>query len=95
VASKAAAAGLVRAAAAELAASGIRVNGIAPGVIRTPMTADRLGDPEQVAWLESRVPAHRVGEADEIAQAAMWLLSDASSYVNGVVLPVDGGWTAT
>lgn len=95
VASKAAVAGLVRAAAAELAADGIRVNGIAPGVIRTPMTADRLSDPAQTAWLENRVPARRVGEAPEIAEAAAWLLSDASAYVNGVVLPVDGGWTAT
>jgi NAD(P)-dependent dehydrogenase (short-subunit alcohol dehydrogenase family) len=95
VASKAAVAGLVRAAAAELAADHIRVNAIAPGVIRTPMTADRLSDPAQTAWLENRVPAKRVGEAVEIAEAAAWLLSDAAAYVNGIVLAVDGGWTAT
>lgn len=95
VASKTAVAGIVRAAAAELASAGIRVNAIAPGVIRTPMTADRLENPEQREWLYRRVPAARVGEAGEIAQAAAWLLSDASAYVNGIVLPVDGAWTAT
>lgn len=95
VASKTAVAGVVRAAAAELAHAGIRVNAIAPGVIRTPMTVDRLSDPEQHEWLKRRVPAERVGEPIEIAEAVVWLLSDATAYVNGVVLPVDGAWTAT
>lgn len=95
VASKAAVAGLTRAAAAELAPHGVRVNAVAPGVIRTPMTADRLGDPEQLAWLEQRVPAGRVGEPSDIAAAVGYLLSPAAGYVTGVVLPVDGGWTAT
>ncbi|MBN9098612.1 MAG: SDR family oxidoreductase [Pseudonocardia sp.] len=94
VAAKAGIAGLVRAAAVELAPSGVRVNAIAPGIIATPMTADRLGDPAQRAWLTGRVPAGEHGEVADIAAAAVYLLSDAARYVNGVVLPVDGGWTA-
>ena len=94
VAAKAGIAGLVRAAAVELAPSGIRVNAIAPGVISTPMTADRLGDPAQRQWLTDRVPAGDHGQVADIAAAAGYLISDAARYVNGVLLPVDGGWTA-
>lgn len=94
VTAKGAVAALTRAAAVELARSGVRVNAVAPGIIRTPMTADRLGDPEQTAWLMSRVPAGRVGEPAEIASVVQFLLSEAASYVNGVLLPVDGGWAA-
>jgi NAD(P)-dependent dehydrogenase (short-subunit alcohol dehydrogenase family) len=79
----------------ELAPAGIRVNAVAPGVIRTPMTADRLGDPAQTAWLVDRVPAGRPGEAAEVAAAVAFLVSDAASYVTGAVLPVDGAWTAS
>lgn len=94
VAAKAGVAGLVRAAAVELAPAGIRVNAVAPGVIRTPMTADRLDDPAQTAWLMNRVPAQRPGEASEIAGVVAFLLSAAASYVTGAVLPADGAWTA-
>lgn len=95
VAAKAGVAGLTRAAAVELAPKGIRVNAIAPGVIRTPMTADRLGDPAQVAALSARVPLGRIGDPSNIADAVEFLLSERSSYITGVLLPVDGGWTAS
>jgi NAD(P)-dependent dehydrogenase (short-subunit alcohol dehydrogenase family) len=94
VTAKAAIAGLVRAAAVELAPERIRVNAIAPGVIATPMTADRLGDPDQKAWLQQRIPGGAVGAPADIAGAASYLLSDAARLVTGVLLPVDGGWTA-
>jgi NAD(P)-dependent dehydrogenase (short-subunit alcohol dehydrogenase family) len=72
---------------------GVRVNSIAPGPICTPMTADRLADVAQVRWLTGRVPG-RVGEADEIATTAAFLLSDAASYITGEITYVDGGWAA-
>ncbi len=94
VASKGAIVGLTKAAAIEGASIGVRVNAIAPGAIRTPMTEERLVDPEQVAWLEGRIPAGRVGEAEEMASVASFLLSDEASYVTGTTIFADGGWTA-
>ncbi|MBG00832.1 MAG: hypothetical protein CL470_01025 [Acidimicrobiaceae bacterium] len=94
VASKAAIVGLTKAAAIEGAPIGVRVNAIAPGAIRTPMTEERLIDPEQVAWLEGRVPVGRVGEASEIASVANFLLSAGASYVTGTTVFADGGWVA-
>ena len=92
VASKGAVSALTRAAAIEAAPQGVRVNAVAPGPVRTPMTAERLGDPEQAAWLDSRVPMGRVAEPAEIAEVISFLLSDKSSYITGEVLFTDGGW---
>lgn len=93
-ASKGAVASLTKAAAIEGAELGVRVNAIAPGPIRTAMTEERLVDPEQVAWLEGRVPLGRVGEPSEMAGVIEFLLSDAASYVTGTVIFADGGWIA-
>jgi NAD(P)-dependent dehydrogenase (short-subunit alcohol dehydrogenase family) len=58
------------------------------------MTEERLVDSDQVEWLEGRIPAGRVGEADEIASVASFLISDGASYVTGTTVFADGGWTA-
>lgn len=92
VASKGAVSALTRAAAVEAAPLGVRVNAVAPGPVRTPMTAERLGDPEQAAWLDARVPMGRVAEPAEIAEVISFLLSEKASYVTGEVLFTDGGW---
>ena len=92
VASKGAVSALTRAAAVEAAPLGVRVNAVAPGPVRTPMTAERLGDPEQAAWLDARVPMARVAEPAEIAEVISFLLSEKASYVTGEVLFTDGGW---
>jgi NAD(P)-dependent dehydrogenase (short-subunit alcohol dehydrogenase family) len=94
VAAKAGVVGLTKAAAVELAPDGIRVNAILPGFIETPMTADRLADPSLLTFIEERIPMPRHGQAIDIARAAAYLLSEDASYVTGVQLAVDGGWTA-
>jgi len=94
VASKGGIAALTKAAAIEGAPLGVRVNAIAPGPIRTPMTEERLVDPDQVQWLEGRVPLGRVGKPSEIGEVANFLLSEAASYVTGTTIYVDGGWVA-
>lgn len=94
VASKGAVSALTRAAAIEAAPLGVRVNAVAPGGIRTPMTAERLADPAQVAWFGERVPLGRVGEPGEVAEVVEFLLSERASYMTGEVLFADGGWQA-
>lgn len=84
--------GLTRAAAVEYADKGVRINAVAPGVIRTPM-ADRafMHNGSIVAQLTSRHPMGRLGTPDEVARAVVWLCSSAASFTTGHVLPVDGG----
>ena len=85
---------LVRAAAAELGSSGVRVNAVAPGVVETPLTAPIKAQP---AWYDAyaeKSVLHRWAKADEMIGPAIFLASDASSYVTGSLLVADGGWTA-
>ncbi len=84
---------LMKSIAQELAPHFIRVNGIAPGAIRTPINTAAWNTPDAYADLMTLVPYKRIGEPDDIAQAAVWLASDASDYVTGATLFVDGGMT--
>lgn len=93
-ASKGAVAQLVKALANEWAAKGVCVNGIAPGYIATDNTAALRADPVRSRQILERIPAGRWGEPADIAGPALFLCSPASDYVNGAILPVDGGWLA-
>ena len=77
--------------AQEVAPHRIRVNGIAPGAIRTPINTSAWNTPEAYESLMTLVPYKRIGEPEDIAQAAVWLASDHSDYVTGTTLFVDGG----
>lgn len=93
--SKAGAIMLTKVMANEWAKRGIRVNGIAPGFMKTPLTAKRLSDPNDPAvkkWMEN-TPLGRVGEPSELIGLALYLASDLSSYTTGTVIEVDGGYT--
>jgi 2-deoxy-D-gluconate 3-dehydrogenase len=91
-ASKGAIAQLAKAFANEWAAHGVNVNAIAPGYVATDNTAALQGDPVREAALMARIPAGRWGLPDEIADPVVFLASDASRFVHGTVLAVDGGW---
>jgi gluconate 5-dehydrogenase len=73
---------------------GIRVNGLGPGYFRTPLNAALVADESFSTWLTTRTPLGRWGEVEELVGAAVFLASDASSFVTGHVLYVDGGVTA-
>lgn len=87
--------GVVRALSAEWAPQGTRVNCIGPGYFRTSLTEDLLSDEAKAAWVHSRIPMGRLGQAEELAGLATFLVSDASSYVTGELINVDGGWLAS
>lgn len=94
VAAKGAIDALTRATAVEYAPRGLRVNAVAPGTVDTPMTRDRIQDADAAASWLARIPQARAGRPQEVAGAIAFLLSDDATYCNGVVLAVDGGWTA-
>jgi NAD(P)-dependent dehydrogenase (short-subunit alcohol dehydrogenase family) len=76
--------------AREVATEGVRVNGVRPGIIDTEIHADS-GDAQRAFRSADVIPMQRPGTADEVAQAVVWLLSDAAGYVTGAMLPVSGG----
>jgi len=73
--------------------SGIRVNCMCPGLINTPMVSDVMKMPDYIEHFKTQTPLRRPGEPEELASAALFLVSDASSFVTGVIMPVDGGYT--
>ncbi len=86
---------LTRGMATDWARHGLQVNAIAPGYFKTPLNQALVDDPGFTAWLEKRTPAGRWGNVEELVGAAVFLSSDASTFVNGQVLHVDGGMTAS
>ena len=95
VAAKGAISSLTRQWATEWAKHGIRVNAIMPTFVDTPQVATLLGDPAFKAGIVNRIPLGRVGETDDIVGPAIFLVSDAASFVTGHILTIDGGLTAT
>jgi NAD(P)-dependent dehydrogenase (short-subunit alcohol dehydrogenase family) len=86
--------GLTKAAALDCAPSCIRVNAVCPGGIRTPMLEPLLSNPELENFIKDFIKIHplgRLGKPEEVAEAVVWLCSDAASFVTGAILPVDGG----
>ncbi len=94
-ATKGAVGNLTKGMATDWARYGLQCNAIAPGYFDTPLNAALVADPAFSAWLEKRTPAGRWGKVDELVGACVFLASDASSFVNGHVLYVDGGITAS
>ena len=85
---------LTRELAGQWSRRGVRVNALAPGWFETEMTADMFADERSMAWVRRKAPMGRPGQPHELDGALLFLASDASSYVTGQVLAVDGGWTA-
>ena len=94
VAAKHGVVGLTKEMAMELGPHGIRVNAVAPGSVRTPLTEQYFSDPEIVARLHAGHPLGRVASPEEIAASILFLAGDSSGFTTGAILPVDGGYTA-
>lgn len=94
VAAKHGVVGLTKSVALEVAKQGIRVNAVCPGWINTPLIQGGLDDPKTREWVIAMEPIGRVGEPREVAEAVVWLCSDAASFVTGHAMPVDGGLVA-
>lgn len=92
--SKGAVATITQTLALEWADRGVRVNALAPGFMKTPLVSQILADAQWTARIEGRTPMGRLGDPEEIVGPAIFLGSDASSYITGTLLFVDGGWTA-
>jgi NAD(P)-dependent dehydrogenase (short-subunit alcohol dehydrogenase family) len=93
-ASKLGLSGLTTELAIQWAASGIRVNTIAPGFFRSELTEPMYGDERSAAWLRRNTPLPSDGTVDDFTGAVLWLASDAGKYVTGQTIVIDGGWTA-
>jgi 2-dehydro-3-deoxy-D-gluconate 5-dehydrogenase len=93
-AAKSGMAGLTRALANEWGPKGVNVNAIAPGYMATDLAAAHLANPERYQAILARIPAGRWGEPEDVKGAVLFLASNASNYLHGAVLPVDGGWLA-
>jgi 2-dehydro-3-deoxy-D-gluconate 5-dehydrogenase len=91
-ASKSGLLGIVRTLAVEWADVGVRVNCLAPGYFRTELTADLFSDAERAGWVLSRIPMGRLGVGEDLSGTVIFLLSDASNYITGQIINVDGGW---
>jgi meso-butanediol dehydrogenase/(S,S)-butanediol dehydrogenase/diacetyl reductase len=94
VSTKHAVVGLTREMAMEVGRQGLRVNAIAPGMIRTAMTKTMLAEPADAERSAAIHPLGRIGEPAEVAAAILFLCSDRASFVSGAILSVDGGYTA-
>lgn len=94
VSSKHAVSGMTREMAMEAGSLGIRVNAVAPGMIRTPMTEVMFGDEEGARRIRAVHPIGREGRPEEVAAAILFLASDDASFITGAILPVDGGYSA-
>lgn len=82
-----------RATAVDYADTGVRVNSICPGFVETELTESELNDESFYEFVLGQTPVGRVGDPEEIAEPAAFLISDKASYITGVNLPIDGGWT--